>query len=141
MRALIAGNDRLIESKVVACLESFPDTEIVGMTADGQEAIRIARRYQPDLVITGFYLHDMTGPALTRALRSDSLSPPVVFVISPSDAAHFAQLAHHAGAAVHLPQTELGQLQPIIERFRFQRGYGSSGHPRDQEYYGTDHAF
>lgn len=121
MRALVVGSDKTFESKVISCLEADPDIEIVGVASDGREGVRLAKEFWPDLVITQFDMPDMTGPALTRALKGDGIPPPAVIIVSMTDSPHFGQLAHQAGADGYLPKTALGLLNPLIKKLKEQR--------------------
>src|SRR5579885_1384567 len=121
MRALVVGNSRVFEDKVISCLEAHPDIEIVGIAIDGREGVRLAKQFLPDLVITQFVMPDMTGPALTRALKRDGIPPPTVVIVSMTDAPHYSLLAHLAGADGYLARTSFGQLDPLVEKLKEQR--------------------
>lgn len=116
MRALVVGSNRAFEDNVVSYLKANPDIELVGVATDGREGIRLAKDFLPDLVITLFDMEDMTGPALTRALKSDGIPPPVVVIVSMTDSPLFGQLAHQAGADGCLAMTSFGQLDRLVMR-------------------------
>jgi len=121
VRALVVGNNRTFESNVVSCLEAHPDIEIVGVVGDGKEGIRLAKQLLPDLVITQFDMPDMTGLALTRALKNDGIPPPAIVIVSWTDSPYYSQLAYQAGADGYLARTTLGQLEPLVEKLKEQR--------------------
>jgi len=121
MRALVVGNGRAFEDKVISCLQADPDIEIVGVASDGTEGVRLAKQFLPELVITQFDMPDMTGPALTRILKGDGIPPPAVVIVSMTDAPHYSALAHLAGADGYLASTTFGQLDPLVKRLKEQR--------------------
>ena len=51
VRVLIADDHRLFAEALEAVLSSEPRIEVVGRAADGGEAVELARRLEPDLVI------------------------------------------------------------------------------------------
>lgn len=118
MRALVVGNNQEFENTVVACLEHYPDIEIVGIVGDGKEGVRLAKQFHPDLVITQFDMPDMTGLALTRALKHDGIPPPAVVIVSWRDSPYYGQLAYQAGADGYLARTTLGQLEPLVGKLK-----------------------
>ena len=60
----------------------------VFVAADGHEGLRLARRYQPDLVVTDQMMPNMSGRDLLRALRNDEglHRVPVVFLTARAGA-------------------------------------------------------
>jgi len=74
-------------------------------------------------VITQFDMGDMTGPALTRTLKSDGFPPPAVIIISRTDAHHCGQLAYRSGANGYLTHSTWGLLAPLIEKLKQEHGY------------------
>ncbi len=120
MRALVVGNSRVFESKVISCLEADPEIEVVGITSQGREAVRLAEQFEPHLVITEFDMPDMTGPDLTRVLNTDRIPPPAVIVVSSTDDPYKGQLAHRAGADGFVASTMWGQLEPLVRRLKAQ---------------------
>lgn len=118
MRALVVGNDRIFEQKVLACLEAYPDIEVVGVVGDGREGVRLAKKLLPDLVITQYDMPGMTGLALTRALKHDDIPPPAVVIVSWTDSPYYGQLAYQAGADGYLARTTLGQLDPLVGKLK-----------------------
>lgn len=116
MRALVVGNNRAFENKVLTCLKRHPDIEVVGVVGDSKEGVRLAKQLRAELVITQFDMPDMTGLALTRALKDSDIPPPAVVIVSWTDKPHEGQLAYQAGADGYLARTTLGQLEPLVEK-------------------------
>jgi DNA-binding NarL/FixJ family response regulator len=108
----------MFESSVLACLEAYPDIEIVGIVGDGKEGIRLAKQFLPDLVITQFDMPDMTALALTRALKNDDIPPPAIVIVSWNGSPYYSQLAYQAGADGYLARTTLGQLDPLVGKLK-----------------------
>ena len=62
-------------------LEGTPDLTVAGETDSGVEAVALAERLQPDLVIVDAGLHPMDGFAVTRILK-ELPKPPAVLLLA-----------------------------------------------------------
>lgn len=69
IRILIADDQVLLREGVAALLGMFPDLEIVGKASGGHEAIEMAERLQPDVVLMDVRMPDMNGIAATHRIR------------------------------------------------------------------------
>ena len=79
---------------------------IIGEAADGQEALRIARRERPDIIITDVKMPGMDGIELTRLLRNE-LPQSAIYVISGFDDFRNVREAFLLGASDFLLKSEL----------------------------------
>jgi len=80
--------------------------KIAGEAADGEAALRQARRLQPDVVLLDVGLTGMSGIEVARRMR-DEMPKLVVVVISTHDSGDFAELAVANGARGFLAKAEL----------------------------------
>ncbi|HJL14661.1 MAG TPA: response regulator [Sandaracinaceae bacterium LLY-WYZ-13_1] len=67
---LVADDDVEILGLVTRHLKSYDDVEILE-ASDGEEALKLARREKPDLVILDVMMPGMTGWEVCRAIRED----------------------------------------------------------------------
>lgn len=77
---LVEGVPTLLDALRWA-LEETPDLIVVGETGSGLEAVALAERLQPDLVIVDAGLHPMDGFAVTRILK-EMPEPPAVLLLA-----------------------------------------------------------
>ena len=82
--------------------------DVVGEAANGETALRAARRLRPDLMLLDIQLPDMTGFELCAALEhaGDDVHPAVVLV-SSRDQDDFGQLVAESSARGFVPKAEL----------------------------------
>ena len=65
---LIADDDHLMRAGLVAVLESDPEIRVVGQASTGREAIALALRREPDVVLMDAQMPDLDGISATSAL-------------------------------------------------------------------------
>lgn len=61
IRLLIADDQALVRGALGALLELEPDLTVVGMAADGAEAVRIAEELRPDVCLMDIQMPGMDG--------------------------------------------------------------------------------
>jgi DNA-binding NarL/FixJ family response regulator len=70
-RVLIADDQALVRAGFHKLLESAPDIEVIGEASDGREAIDLAHRLRPSLVLMDIRMPRIDGIEATRRLMAD----------------------------------------------------------------------
>jgi DNA-binding NarL/FixJ family response regulator len=96
-RVVIADDERLIRAGYRMILDSEADLEVVGEAADGVEAVEVARRLTPDVVLMDVRMPRLDGIAATRALVGGDPAPAVL-VVTTFDLDEYVYAALRAGA-------------------------------------------
>ena len=78
IRVLIADDHAAIRIALAASLEHVDGIEIVGAAQDGKEAVELATRLQPDVVLMDASMPHMSGIEATRRITSGHPAPRVV---------------------------------------------------------------
>ena len=94
---------RLAASAVVAATPGF---RVVAVAGSGEEAVVLARRLRPGLVLMDVQLPDVDGWEATRLLRLLPV-PPVVVVLSGGDVQNVEERVAASGALCYLPKATL----------------------------------
>ena len=68
VRVLVADDNAQFRSGLRALLASTPDAELAGEAATGQEAIALAERLQPDVILMDISMPGMNGLEATRRI-------------------------------------------------------------------------
>ncbi|EFL20096.1 response regulator transcription factor [Streptomyces sp. C] len=116
VEVLIADDDPLVRMGLSVMLGGAPDLRIVAEAGDGAEAVELARRHRPDVVLMDVRMPVMDGLAATRAVRAMSDAPEVL-VLTTFDADAYVLRALRAGAAgFALKDTPPAELVEAVRR-------------------------
>lgn len=97
---LIADDQPLMRAALRMYLEAEPDVEVVGEAADGEEAVELAERLRPNVVVMDIRMPNVDGVAATRRLASGANGESVkVLVITTFDLDDYVVEALRAGAS------------------------------------------
>jgi two-component system, OmpR family, response regulator len=80
IRVIVADDNPVVRSGLVALLESTGEVVVVAEAGDGRRAIEEAERYRPDLVLLDIMLPDVDGFVVLRRLRATRDHLPVLFL-------------------------------------------------------------
>jgi DNA-binding NarL/FixJ family response regulator len=94
---LIVDDERLIRAGFRAILETEPDLTVIGEAADGLDAIDLARKRSPDVVLLDIRMPGMDG--LTAARRIIAETDSRVLILTTFDVNEYVFEALRAGAS------------------------------------------
>ena len=118
VRALLVNDAEAAQMLLAAVLQADDDISVVGVARDGVEAVAMARRLQPDVVIMDIFMPRLDGVEATKRIMSDCPAPVVVVSASRAiDAARRCMDAVKAGA-VGILESPLGPRHPDFDRSR-----------------------
>ncbi len=101
IRVLVADDQALIRRGMTLILSSESDIEVVGQAADGVEAVELAERLRPDVVLMDLHMPRKGGVAATREITL-ALPATQVLVLTTVDAEETVFEAVRAGAQAYL---------------------------------------
>jgi two-component system nitrate/nitrite response regulator NarL len=97
IRVLVADDHPVVRRGIAFWLERQANLEVVGEATDGQEALRKAREFLPDVLLTDIDMPHMTGLAVTEALQKE-LPQIKVLMLSSNISADFMLRCAQSGA-------------------------------------------
>ncbi|WP_328973260.1 response regulator transcription factor [Streptomyces sp. NBC_00239] len=103
IRVLIADDQPLVRRGLALILAPDPDFDVVGEAADGAQAVALAHRLRPDVVIMDIRMPVLDGVAATGQL-ADELPDCRVLALSTFDMDEYVVAALRAGAYGFLPK-------------------------------------
>jgi NarL family two-component system response regulator LiaR len=101
IRVMIADDHPVVRNGIRFSLLALDDIELVGEASSGQEALRVCREVQPDVVLMDLKMPGMDGLASTRAVRERHPQVQVVALTSFHEM-DLVQEALQAGAIGYL---------------------------------------
>lgn len=100
LKLLIADDQDLVRSGYRAILSTYPDFQIVGMAKDGEEAVSLAQKTQPDVVLMDVRMPTRNGIEATRDIANNPLLAGThVLVLTTFDIDEYVYDALEAGAS------------------------------------------
>ena len=115
VRILIADDQALVRAGLATLLDSQPGLTVVGQAGTGEEAVHLARKVAPDVVLMDIRMPVLDGLAATRRILSAPAAPGArqvrVVVLTTYDLDEYVYEALRAGASgfllKHAPPEEL----------------------------------
>jgi len=86
IRILIVDDHPVVRAGLAGLLSSQPDFEVVGEAGNGQEALSMLERLNPDVVLMDLRMPGMDGVSTIRRMRSQSKSQVLVLTTFDTDA-------------------------------------------------------
>jgi DNA-binding NarL/FixJ family response regulator len=115
-RIIIADDHPLFRSAIRQALEEHPDLEVVAEAANGQEAIELCRRLEPELVLMDLRMPVMDGVAATHAIKRE-LPKTLVLILTAIDESAGLSDSLEAGAAGYiLKDAPAAQITHAVRR-------------------------
>ncbi|MGH9059916.1 MAG: response regulator [Acidimicrobiales bacterium] len=85
MRILVADDQRIVREGLATIVGSLPGVEVVGLAANGQEAVMLTAEHQPDVVLMDLRMPVMDGAEATAAIRAHHPGTQVVILTTYAD--------------------------------------------------------
>ena len=97
---LIVDDQPLMRNALRMCLSAETDMDVLGEAADGSEAVELAARLHPDVVVMDIRMPNVDGVAATRRLTETGKGePPKVLAITTFDLDEYVVEALRAGVS------------------------------------------
>jgi DNA-binding NarL/FixJ family response regulator len=117
IRVLIADDHRLFAEALEAILAVDARFEVVGQAGDGEEAVALADKLQPDVVLMDISMPLMDGIQAARAILDRRRSAPRILMLTGSNSRTDVDRARQAGAAGYVTKDRIAAelIDAIIE--------------------------
>ena len=100
IRVGVADDQALVRSGFCVLLSSEPDIEVVGEAANGADAVRLAQREKPDVMLMDIRMPEMDGLEATRQITSNEATQATrVLILTTFDLDEYVFDALRAGAS------------------------------------------
>lgn len=85
MRLIIVDDDRLVVQALKTILQAAGEIEVVATGGDGQEAVALFRRHQPDILLMDIRMQKVTGLAAAREIIAEFPAAKILLLTTFSD--------------------------------------------------------
>jgi len=114
-RTLLVDDHAVVRHGLSMILDTQEDIEVVGEAADGEEAVKLARKMKPDVIIMDISLPGIDGIEATRRIHLQ-MSGIRIICLSMFEDHEMASSAFNAGAAAYL--TKSGDTDNLLSAIR-----------------------
>jgi NarL family two-component system response regulator LiaR len=101
IRVMIVDDHGMVRKGLMAYLKHITDIELVGEARDGQEAIEMCEKLEPDVILMDLIMPEMDGAAATRIIHKQWPQVQVIALTSFQEK-NLVQDALQAGAISYL---------------------------------------
>ncbi|MGC2063363.1 MAG: response regulator transcription factor [Thermodesulfovibrionales bacterium] len=101
LKILLADDHKIVRDGLRNLLEKQPDITVAGEAEDGREALQLARKLSPDVVIMDIAMPDLNGIEATRLILSEIQNVKIVALSMHSDKRYVSAMLK-AGASAYL---------------------------------------
>ena len=85
LRIVVADDQRAVREALATVLDAEPGFQVVGLAADGEEAVELAHRLSPAVVLMDLRMPNVDGVAATRRLAAELPAVKVVVLTTFAD--------------------------------------------------------
>ena len=103
IRLLLVDDQEIVRAGLCSLLEEHPELEIVGEASTGQEAITLANKTKPDVILMDVTLPDIGGAEATRQIIATTPEVSILALTIHEDEAYFFEMLN-AGASGYVPK-------------------------------------
>jgi two-component system, NarL family, response regulator LiaR len=114
IRILIADDHSVVRQGLKMFLGLDPELEVVGEAADGEEAVRLAKELQPDVVLMDLLMPKMDGIAATGTIRRAQPDTEVIALTSVLEDASVVAAVRAGAIGYLLKDTQADELCSAI---------------------------
>ncbi|MEN6497070.1 MAG: response regulator [Thermoguttaceae bacterium] len=115
IRVLLVDDHQILRQGMASMLMEEPDVALVGEATNGQEAIELARRTRPHLILMDVTMPVLDGVEATRRIMSE-LPETRVIGLSMHDESDLAEAMRKAGAVAYLSKG--GPFDVVMDAIR-----------------------
>jgi len=126
-RILLADDHKIIRDGLRALLEKLPEMELVAEAENGRKAVRLARKFSPDVVIMDVAMADLNGIEATRKIISEIPKVKVIALSMHSDRRFIVEMLKAGASGYMLKDCAFEDLTKAIGAVLKDRIYLSPG--------------
>jgi len=109
---LLAENHPIVREEIVALLKAEDDIEVVGEAADGRQAVKLAKKLMPAIIILDIAMPLLNGLEATRQILKFSPKAKVLILSAHTDDAYVENVIALGGVGYVVKQQTASNVLP-----------------------------
>ena len=114
-RVLVVDDESLVRRTLKQILASYQDLELVGEAANGEEAIAMVARLQPDIVVMDIRMPALDGIAAVREIRAKARHVKIIGLSEHATGFNTDAMERAGAVGVYLKSMALEELYRAIK--------------------------
>jgi len=141
LRILIVDDERLICEWLQFCIKENPEYEIVGIANNGEQALKMYKEFEPDLVLSDIKMPVMDGLTMLKEVKKINSSAFVILLTAFSDF-NYVREAMRENADEYILKTEISNhsFQEMLVRIGNKIKVKNRQNDDDAAYNGQKHS-
>jgi len=127
LKILLVDDHKIVRDGLRNLLEKHPDIVVAGEAEDGREALQLARKLSPDVVIMDIAMPDLNGMEATRQILSELHNVKVIALSMHSDKRFVSEMLKAGASAYLLKDCAFEELITAIRTIMKGKTYLSPG--------------
>ena len=116
IRILIADDHAFLRMGLTSYLASVADMDCIGEATNGKEAVELARKLRPDVIIMDLMMPDMNGAEATRLIHDEFPDIKIVILTTYGTSRELSQAIANGATGAVLKDAEMGSLIETIRK-------------------------
>jgi DNA-binding NarL/FixJ family response regulator len=126
VRILLADDHQIMREGLKALLGKHPSMEVIAEAQTGIEALELARKERPDVVVMDIAMPDINGIEATRQLKSELADIKIIALSMHSDRRFVSEILKAGASAYVLKQAAFEDLEKAIKAAMLNRTFLSA---------------
>jgi DNA-binding NarL/FixJ family response regulator len=119
MRVLIVDDNEDYRRLLRRILDEQQDLKLVAEASNGEEGVRLAQQFKPDVILMDIDMPGTDGIQATRRIKEILADATVIILLSALDSENYRESAAGCGADTYLPKTtSIWEILSVIRRVR-----------------------
>lgn len=135
IKVMLVDDHALIRKGLRLLLETFPHTQFLGEANDGEEAIVLAHRLQPDVILMDLSMpNGLDGFSATKEIREQIKTAKIIFLTMYDEEAYVKKAIEVHAHGYLLKKSEGPDLSEAIKSVYYGKYYYKTSIPDEQIY-------
>jgi DNA-binding NarL/FixJ family response regulator len=116
IRVVIAEDHATVRGAFKMLLDAVPDIDVIGEAANGEEAVDMARRFDPDVVLMDIAMPGLNGAQATRRVKASVPSTKVLVLTRHDEDGYLRKLFEEGADGYVLKQSSASVLIDAVRQ-------------------------